>query len=201
MSGNFDQNWPVRRLTDIVQLPVGQVDPRKSPYRDQILLAPDHIESGTGKILKKESAEKQGASSGKYTVRPGDVVLSKIRPALRKVALADFTGICSADMYPLRPHEGVRPEFIFAVLLSEHFSQYAENASGRTGIPKINRSDLSGYSLRVPPAEEQDQIVSVLQSVTAREKSMEAELTKLRAVKQGLADDLLSGRVRFSNIA
>ncbi|MDX3231068.1 restriction endonuclease subunit S [Streptomyces sp. ME19-01-6] len=171
-------DWPTRKFTEIVRLPVGQVDPRKQPYRDQVLLAPDHVESGTGRIIKRESAESQGASSGKYVVRPGDVVLSKIRPALRKVVLADFAGTCSADMYPMQPTEDVLAEFICTILLSEEFSQYAENMSGRTGIPKINRSDLAGFSVRVPPLNEQRQIAEVLNAFADSERLIEASIAK-----------------------
>ncbi|MFI0759316.1 hypothetical protein ACH4PX_18220 [Streptomyces anulatus] len=110
--------WPLRKLTDVCHLPSGQVDPTIAPYRDQQLLAPDHIEPGVGRIIVRVAAGEQGAISGKYVVRPGDVVLSKIRPALRKVAVADFVGTCSADMYPLRASSEILSRYLGAALLS-----------------------------------------------------------------------------------
>ncbi|MDI5965872.1 restriction endonuclease subunit S [Streptantibioticus silvisoli] len=184
-------DWPVRRLIDVVSLPVGQVSPLDEPYRGQILLAPDHISAGTGEILKRETAESQGAVSGKYVVRPGDVVFSKIRPALRKVVLADFEGICSADTYPLKPGADVVGEFVKAVLLGESFSRYVENLSGRTGIPKVNRADLAGFSFPVPPLPEQQRIVDVLQSVAKLERGIEASIAKLRSVRAGMVLSLV----------
>ena len=177
--------WPLRRLTDVVSLPKGQVSPLDLPYRGQFLLAPDYVEPGTGEILKLETAESQGAISGKYVVRPGDVVFSKIRPALRKVALANFTGICSADMYPLRPGEEVSGGFVKAVLLGDQFSRYAENLSGRTGIPKINREDLNGFWFPVPPLSEQRRIVAVIDSFTELERGIEASIAKFHNLRQG----------------
>ncbi|TFI23481.1 restriction endonuclease subunit S [Streptomyces sp. 4R-3d] len=187
-------DWPVRCLTDVVSLPVGQVSPLDEPYRGQILLAPDHISAGTGEILKRETAESQGAVSGKYVVRPGDVVFSKIRPALRKVVLADFEGICSADTYPLKPGADVLGEFVKAVLLGKSFSRYVESLSGRTGIPKVNRADLAGFSFPVPPLPEQQRIVDVLQSVAKLERGIEASIVKLRSVREGLLLSLTGGR-------
>ncbi|CAL9503009.1 hypothetical protein SUDANB106_03502 [Streptomyces sp. enrichment culture] len=189
MTSKYTANWELKSLTELVKFPSGQVDPRKPPYNHQILLAPDHIESHTGRILKQETAQDQGATSGKYAVKPGDVVLSKIRPTLRKAAIAEFNGTCSADMYPLRPVDGVSGRFILEVLLSEEFSRYAEGLSGRTGIPKVNRRDLSGYLLKVPQPEEQRQISEVLCSITDAERSIEDEIKKSRIVQQAVVDN------------
>ncbi|WP_328921926.1 restriction endonuclease subunit S [Streptomyces griseoaurantiacus] len=154
------------------------------------MLAPDHVEPGTGEILRLETAESQGALSGKYVVLPGDVVFSKIRPALRKVALANFTGICSADMYPLRPGEEVSGGFVKAVLLGDQFSRYVESLSGRTGIPKVNRGDLQGFWFPVPPLSEQRRIVEVIDSFTELERGVEASIAKFEALRSGLMEEL-----------
>ncbi|MFJ3861241.1 restriction endonuclease subunit S [Streptomyces sp. NPDC090085] len=191
MRSDVRADWPLRRLTDLVSLPVGQVDPRTEPYRSRVLLAPDHIEPRTGKIIKRESAADQGASSGKYVVQPGDVIFSKIRPALRKVALADFSGTCSADMYPLRPGEEITSGFLVVVLLSEHFSRYVESLSGRTGIPKVNRFDLAGYFFQLPPLEEQRRIVEVVDAVSAEERAIESSIAKLKTLQAVVTESLL----------
>ncbi|MGS2642475.1 restriction endonuclease subunit S [Streptosporangium sp. G12] len=184
-------NWPIHCLTDVVTLPTGQVDPNVDPYRSQILLAPDHVEQATGRILKYETAEEQGATSGKYVVRPGDIVFSKIRPALRKVALADFSGICSADMYPLRPSEKILGSFLLPILLSGRFSRYVESLSGRTGIPKVNREDLSGFFFPLPPLEEQRRIVEVIDAVSRQEEAVRASIAKLSSISSATVDSLL----------
>ncbi|MFD9111144.1 restriction endonuclease subunit S [Streptomyces bottropensis] len=188
--------WPLRRLTDVVSLPEGQVSPLDHPYRSQILLAPDHIESGTGEILRLETAESQGAISGKYVVHPGDVVFSKIRPALRKVVLADFMGICSADMYPLRPGEEMSGGFVKAILLGDRFSRYVESLSGRTGIPKVNRGDLEGFWFPVPPLGEQRRIVEVIDSFTELERRIEASIAKTRLIHREISRRVLLGENR-----
>lgn len=190
MSAELDRGWSEHRLTDVVTLPTGQVDPRELPYREQPLLAPDHVESGTGRIIDLRTAESQGASSGKYIVRPGDVVLSKIRPALRKVALSNFGGICSADMYPLRLGPGLLPEFLQAELLGERFSLFAESVSSRTGIPKLNRADLASYVIHVPPVSEQHRIVDILDTVSESERVADAEVMKLQAIRKILIEQL-----------
>jgi len=105
--GVIPEDWQLRPMLSAVRVATGQVDPKVEPYRSMTLVAPDHIESNSGRLLKKETASDQRAISGKYLFVKGDIVYSKIRPYLRKAILADFDGLCSADMYPLKPASDV----------------------------------------------------------------------------------------------
>ena len=116
-AGMIPEDWVLRPMLSVVRVASGQVDPKVEPYRAMTLVAPDHIESGTGRLLQKETAAEQQAISGKYIFEKGDVVYSKIRPYLRKAILADFDGLCSADMYPLRPAPNVSGGFVLASML------------------------------------------------------------------------------------
>lgn len=144
-------------LSDFVQFASGQVDPQKEPYSSMPLVASNHIESGTGKIIKVESAADQNAISGKYLFYRGQVVYSKIRPTLRKAIIAPFDGLCSADMYPLTTNEKqLRPDFLLRILLGKYFTDYASSHSVRTSIPKLNRKEMGAFRLTLPSIEYQN---------------------------------------------
>jgi type I restriction enzyme, S subunit len=196
--GRIPQAWHIDHLIQHVSLPDGQIDPQKSPYCDWPLIAPDHIEPETGRLLHIETASQQNVTSGKYCFQPDDVLYSKIRPHLRKAVLVHEKGICSADMYPLRPRNTITPEFLLATILSEHFSRFAIAASMRSGFPKINQQELAEYMFVLPPHEEQRRISCILQAQDKCLLAEEAHVSKLRLVKQGLMDDLLTGRVRVA---
>lgn len=163
------------------------------------LIAPDHVESSSGRLLRRETANEQNAISGKYTVSNGDVVYSKIRPHLRKATLAKFDGICSADMYPLKPAPDVAGGFLLAVILGEPFSRYAESVSVRSsGMPKINRVEMGDFSAAFPPTKaEQDAIAEALSDSAAYVESLEQLLIKKRSLKQGVMQALLTGKTRL----
>jgi type I restriction enzyme S subunit len=105
--GEVPAHWEVLKFQRCVFVAEGQVDPKEPRYSQMPLIAPNHIESGNGRLIVLETAEEQGAESGKYLCQAGDVVYSKIRPALRKVCIAPKDCLCSADMYPLKAHSGL----------------------------------------------------------------------------------------------
>lgn len=189
--------WTVKRLLDLVSIRSGQVDPRRTQYRDMPLIAPDHLESGTGRLLETRSAHEQGAISGKYLVDPGDIIYSKIRPYLMKAHLAEFSALCSADMYPLKPRDGADGRFVLNVLLGRDFTNFAVGESMRSGIPKINREGLAGYELQVPPHEEQRLVGAALKDADDLIDSVERLIAKKRAIKKGMMQELLTGRTRL----
>ncbi len=165
------------------------------------LVAPDHIESETGRLIAKRSAADQGAISGKYLFKPGDVVYSKIRPYLRKAFLADFDGLCSADMYPLSPRGETDSRFVLATLLGHAFSAFADSASARSGIPKINRDELAEFGVATPPPVEQRAIAAALSDVDALLTKLDQLIAKKRDLKRAAMQQLLTGRRRLPGFA
>ena len=116
--GDIPTHWAVRKFSREVAIAEGQVDPEKEPYASMLLIGPEHVESGTGRLLQRATAADQAAESGKYLSSKGDVIYSKIRPALRKLVIAPEDCLCSADMYPLRGRSRVDNRFLAWFLLS-----------------------------------------------------------------------------------
>jgi type I restriction enzyme S subunit len=195
--GIIPEEWNVRPLLSTVRIANGQVSPKVEPYKSMVLVAPDHIESSTGKLLAKETAAEQGAISGKYLFESGDIVYSKIRPYLRKAILADFPGLCSADMYPLKPATDISSGYILAIILGYRFSKYAESVSVRSGMPKINRIEMADFSLAVPPRPEQCAIATALSDVDGLLGGLDRIIAKKRDLKQAVMQQLLTGQTRL----
>lgn len=159
--GEMPEHWKIIKFSHCVSIRSGQVDPRKLPYCDYWLIAPNHIVSGEGRIINLETAKDQGADSGKYLCRTGEVIYSKIRPALVKACLSPSdTVLCSADMYPMSSYNGLTNNFLLLYLLSDVFTRFAVNQADRVAMPKINRESLSDCKIPVPPIDEQEKIYS-----------------------------------------
>ncbi|MBY5337335.1 restriction endonuclease subunit S [Rhizobium leguminosarum] len=159
--------WLVEPLGGLVRIASGQVDPKVEGIGELLSVGPENLFSGgglnRGNLL---SAREQGHISGKYAFDSHAILYSKIRPNLNKVALPDFDGICSADMYPLWIADETKADrqYLFYVLTSDKFVAEATSRSFRTGLPKINRTDLESIEIVVPPIEEQRKISEIVRT-------------------------------------
>lgn len=160
--GEIPAHWGLVPLKWQCVIKSGQVDPTQPPYDEMALIAPDHIESGTGRLLGVHTAAEQAAISGKYLCSPEDVLYSKIRPALRKVVMIDSLCLCSADMYAINPGREYKRDFLFYFLLTDAFTAYTELASMRVAMPKVNREAIGCFPLPKPPQHEQLEIIKHL---------------------------------------
>ena len=198
-AGNDGQLIPFKWICRVAE---GQVDPTDLDWAHAPLIAPNHIHSGTGRILTFETAEEQGAISGKYAYPAGTVLYSKIRPALAKACIAPQAGLCSADMYPIFTHNRLIPEFLLMQLLSRRFTDWATLESMRVAMPKINRETLGCYRFWVPCSNTQVRLIS--QFTTDRikmEKTTDAVTTSLdllREFRSALITAAVTGQIDVS---
>ena len=198
--GDVPEGWNLTKFKFLVKITSGQVDPRNEVYRGKILVAPNHIRSGAGEIFSEETAEQQGAMSGKYAVQRGQVIYSKIRPNLRKAALAREDCICSADMYPLAVREDdMRAEFLLLLLLSVPFTKFAVDCSLRAAMPKINREALGEGWLWYPDLNSQDgilrQIEDLAQPLDRAIARTRRQIDLLQEYRTRLIADVVTGKL------
>ncbi|WPD77423.1 restriction endonuclease subunit S [Dickeya fangzhongdai] len=183
--------WVKKPLERVIEIASGQVDPTKSPYCDMPHIGGENIESDSGKILNVSTAKDLNLISGKYVFDESYILYSKIRPALNKVARPNFKGICSADIYPIRSvTDGLLQSFLFYMLLSKEFLDYAKKHSDRGKIPKVNREALMAYIASLPAPDEQYRIAEFLCSIDDLLASQARKVEALRAHKNGLMQKL-----------
>ena len=194
--GEVPEHWVVTKFSHCAQIRNGLVDPKAPDFKNLVLYAPNHIEKGTGKIVYKETAEEQGADSSKYLCYKGEVIYSKIRPALAKVAICEEeTALCSADMYPINAVNGLDNRFLYFFMLSDNFTKAAILDSDRVAMPKINRESLSDYRLPVPPVIEQMAICNFIANQNTKLEELESKATKAIQLMQERRTALISAAV------
>lgn len=162
-------------LADVIDIDAPMVDPRLDEYADMLHVGPDRIEKDTGRLMECQTAREEGLISKKFLFDESYVLYSKIRPYLRKCALATFTGLCSADMYPVRPKSGMATrEFVWALLLSNEFDRYVASLPDRANIPKLNRDELNAFEFNLPSIEKQEKFSSIVRKRIACTKLLDS---------------------------
>ncbi|ECV5256305.1 restriction endonuclease subunit S [Salmonella enterica subsp. houtenae] len=155
--------WEWCRIGNLVNIRPELVAPDE--YQSLPQIAPDIIEKGTGKVTAKRTVKESGVKGPNSRFYKGQIVYSKIRPSLSKAFLAEYDGLCSADMYPLDCF--IDRSYLLKSILSEFFLIQVRQAENRIKMPKLNVESFSNILVTVPPSNEQQKIIMKLAAIDA----------------------------------
>ena len=103
---------------------------------------------------------------GKLRFRKGDIIFGKRRAYQRKLAVAEFGGICSAHALVIRARpDKVLPEFLPFLMMSDRFMNRAVEISVGSLSPTINWTTLKLETFDLPPLDQQRRIAEILWAV------------------------------------
>lgn len=185
---SLPDTWQWLRFDQVADIASNLVDPFDN--LGEIHIAPNHIESWTGAVSGYQTVEEDGVTSAKHRFKKGQVLYSKIRPYLAKVAIAKFDGLCSADMYPI--NSLINTQYLYRWMLTSIFTDWASNAESRSVLPKINQKDLSMIPVPTPPIEEQTEIVRRVEELFAFADSIEQKATAALERVNNLTQSILA---------
>ena len=158
-------NWKIVGFKECASIDTNMIH-NFDGYENYPHIGIDSIEKETGRLVGYRTISEDGVISGKYLFSPEHIIYSKIRPNLNKVALPDFDGLCSADAYPILVKDGVcNREFLGYTMRSKCFLDYILAFSNRTNLPKVNKNQVEGFTLPLPPIELQNQFAAFVQQV------------------------------------
>ncbi|MEW6419306.1 MAG: restriction endonuclease subunit S [Nitrospirota bacterium] len=150
----------------------------------------EHIEPDNLKIAIWGNIEDGTTFTKRFS--KGDVLFGKRRAYLRKVAVADFDGICSSDILVFRAKDKVvLPALLPFYVSSEPFIQHAISTSAGSLSPRTKWRDLSSFEISIPDLKTQQEIVSVLDSIIDMIEQIKTQIQTLRNLKQKLLNEIL----------
>jgi len=147
------------------------------------------------------SGEIENGTTFSKTFQSSDVLFGKRRPYLRKVAIADFNGICSGDILVFRAKEkSILPDLLPLYVTSENFIQYAISTSAGSLSPRTKWRDLAKYEIPLPPLPEQKQIATLFQSIETAMEAVDGQEKNLKRLQKSLVDGLFESEPEFGNL-
>lgn len=133
-------------------------------------------------------------------LRPGDIVLTK-DGTIGKVGYVDTLprpATLNSGVFVIRPKNGAYdPLFLYHVLRSSIFEAFLTKLQAGSTIAHLYQKDFVGFSFNAPELKEQRAIASVLSDMDAYISSLEHLCDKAEAIKQGMTQALLTGRIRL----
>ncbi|MFY9226869.1 MAG: restriction endonuclease subunit S [Blastocatellia bacterium] len=157
------KNWKKVRFDQIAECINDKVDdPSKAGVDRYVGL--EHLDPESLKIRRWGTPDDVEAS--KLRFKPGDIIFGKRRAYQRKLAVADFEGICSAHAMVLRAREEeVLKDFFPYFLQTDTFFERALSISIGSLSPTINWNMLAKQEFSIPPKDEQRRIADILWSM------------------------------------
>ena len=135
--------------------------------------------------------------------RPGQVLYGSRRTYLRKVAVADFDGICANTTFVLesRDPEVLLPELLPFIMQTDAFNEHSKRESKGSVNPYVNFSDLAWYEFALPPLVEQRRVCTLLLAAERALTDLDAAAAASDILLKSLVDDVvktafLNGDVR-----
>jgi type I restriction enzyme S subunit len=189
-------DWKIINLEEVVKLDTPMVEPNKEEYQDMYHIGADRIQKHTGKLLPALTIKEENLISKKFLFNQDYVLYSKIRPNLNKVAIPNFTGLCSADIYPVKPINGkLEKLFLWRLLLSSFFLKYTETLPDRANIPKLNRKELAKFSFPLPPITLQNKFAQIVEKIETTKEKENKKLKHLEDLHNSLMNRAFKGEI------
>jgi len=92
---------------------------------------------------------------------------------------------------------GYHPKYLYYQLASRRFRDFVELSKSGTTFFGLSQAAVAAYPVLLPPLAEQVRIATVLSDMDAEIAALESRLAKARNIKQGMMQELLSGRIRL----
>ena len=195
--GEIPEKWEVNKFKAVAEVKANLVHPENYPNLYQI--APDNIYKNSGVLHDVKTVLDSGVISDNHLFHKGQILYSKIRPNLNKVAIAPYEGLCCADMYPIETK--LNTEYLQKYMLSKCFTdQVTLVIMDRVKMPKINKEELAQILVICPTLEEQQQIVHTIdkehEALDIAITNASRQISLLQERKQIIINEVVTGKVK-----
>lgn len=167
-----------------------------TPFVNAGHIAEGHINLAEMDYISSESYERLG--SGKF--KSGDILFC-LRGSLGKFGIVGETfgkGAIASSLVIVRPKTAnIRTDFLGHYFNSQLCVQMIEKWAGGAAQPNLGAQDLAKFEVSLPPLPEQTAIAAILSDMDTEIAALEQKRDKTRLLKQGMMQELLTGRIRL----
>ena len=144
-----------------------------------------------------QSAISIPANTNVVAYKKNDILLSNIRPYLKKVWFSDRIGGCSADVFVLRS-KTCEPEFLYNVIASDKFINYVMSGAKGVKMPRGDKNQMESFSFSIPAVVEQRKISRLFQLLDERIVTQNKIIEDLKKLKSAISERLFKSVKGFT---
>ena len=120
----------------------------------------------------------------------GDILISNIRPYLKKVWRATFNGGCSSDVFVLQANDNIESDYLHYVVANDKFINFVMSGAKGVKMPRGDKSQMKTYSLSLPQLQEQHKIARLLSLLDERIAAQNKIIEDLKKLKCAIIEKL-----------
>jgi type I restriction enzyme S subunit len=138
----------------------------------------------------------------RYELCEGDIVIAMdgalVGRSYARVQPSDLPALLLQRVARIRS-SSLCNDFLFFQIGSSRFADHCDSVKTSTAIPHISPADIRNFRTFIPPTKkEQNAIAAILLDLDAELSGLEAHLDKARDLKQGMMQQLLTGKIRLT---
>lgn len=154
-----------------------------------------------GNFLKDNLSSINNTNSGNYYLNKDEIVFARTGASVGKSYLyKESDGILVFAGFLIRLKINIlkaNSKFVFYNTQTTSYKNWIISNSMRSGQPGINSNEIQNFQFPLPPLPEQTRIATILSDMDAEIEALEQKLAKAQQIKQGLMQELLTGRRRI----
>jgi type I restriction enzyme S subunit len=202
--GWIPADWEATALGNVIDLLTGFPFPSKAYSQAGIrLLRGSNVKRGITEWSEDATEYWPAITSNirKFVLVTGDVVIamdgSLVGRSFAMLSDEDVPALLLQRVARIRS-EIVSQNYLKAWICSKRFTEHCDIVKTVTAIPHISPADIRSFKIALPPTKaEQEAIASILSDMDTEITALEDKLAKARHLKQGMMQELLTGRIRL----
>jgi len=183
----FQGEWEKRTLGDVSEFSKERVN-TQNLSSDNYVATENMLQDYQG-IIEASSVP---TNTNVIKFNRGDVLLSNIRPYLKKVWFADINGGCSADVFVFKTLSTCIPDFLHYIIANDRFINFAMSGAKGVKMPRGDKEQMKTYEIGLPSIEEQKKIAKLLSLLDERISIQNKIIEDLKKLKCAIIEKVYS---------
>ena len=181
----FQGEWEKCTLEDVINFSTTRVNSSEL-NKDNYVSTENMLQDYQG-IVKAKSVPKD---VNVVSFSCGDILISNIRPYLKKVWKATFNGGCSSDVFVLKANDNIESDYLHYVIANDKFINFVMSGAKGVKMPRGDKKQMETYSLSLPQIQEQHKIARLLSLLDERIATQNKIIEDLKKLKCAIIDEV-----------
>lgn len=199
-NGRLKAGWEVKKLADIADIDPENLNGSVNPNYKFKYISLEDVDRG---VLRNYSDQtfQTAPSRARRIVKKGDILFGTVRPNLQSHCLIKNQVenlVCSTGFAVIRCRNNIaNSQYIFSLFFAEFVEKQIQTLLAGSNYPAINSTEVRTLEIPLPQIGDQTHIATILSVMDTEIAALETKLAKYRHIKQGMMQNLLTGRIRL----